>query len=84
MSASWSGPVPDRELREPAGERRATGTCVTAVWVPYFGDSAVQRLHAPVNQPGSEPEAESNPDSLWISESARPGPEVVPELEASL
>jgi hypothetical protein len=52
--------------------------------MPYFGDGGVQRLHAPMKQPEPEPEAESNPYSLSISEPAQPGPEAVPELEASL
>jgi hypothetical protein len=84
MSVSWSGPGPDRELREPAADRREPRTYVTVVSVPYFGDGGVQRLHAPMKQPEPEPEAESNPYSLPISTPAQPGPEVVPDPEASL
>ena len=84
MSVSWSGPVPDREPRDPAAERREPRTYVTVVSVPYFGDGGVQRLYAPVKQPGPEPGAESNLYSLPGSEPGQPGPEVVPDLEASL
>jgi hypothetical protein len=82
MSVSWSGPGRDRELREPAAERREPRTWVTVVCVPYFGDDGVQRLHAPVKQP--EPEAEPSPYPLPVSERARPGPVAVPEPEAWL
>jgi len=84
MSASWSGPVPDREPWDPAAERREPRTYVTVVSVPYFGDGGVQRLYAPMKQPELEPEAESSPYSLPVSEPGQPGPEVVPDLEASL
>ena len=84
MSVSWSGPVPDREPQGPAAERREPCPYVTVVSVPYFGDGGVQRLYAPMRQPESEPEAASNPYSLSISEPGQPGPEVVPDLEASL
>jgi hypothetical protein len=84
MSVSWSGPAPDREPQDPAAERREPRTWVTVISVPYFGDGGVQRLYAPMKQPEPEPEAESNPYSLPVSEPGQPGPEVVPEPEASL
>ena len=55
-------------------------TYVTVISVPYFGDGGVQRLYAPMRQPGPEPE----PYPLPVGEPGQPGPEVVPELEASL
>jgi len=82
MTVSWSGPVPDRELREPAAERPEPRTWVTVVCAPSFGDGGVQRLHAPMQSP--EPEAEPSRYPLPVSEPARPGPAAVPEPEAWL
>ncbi len=72
----------DRD-REPQAGHREPRTYVTTISVPYFGDGGVQRLYAPVKQPEPEPEAESSPYWLSVSEPGQPGPEVVPDLEAS-
>jgi hypothetical protein len=47
----------DRQPRE-ARTGREPRTYVTTVSVPYFGDGGVQRLHAPMKDPGPEPEAD--------------------------
>ena len=82
MTAPRHGPGRDREPQEPPAGHREPRTYVTEISVPYFGDGGVQRLHAPMKQPG--PEADPNPGSLSISEPGQPGSEAVPDLEASL
>jgi hypothetical protein len=82
MNAPRNGPGRDREPQEPSAGHREPRTYVTEISVPYFGDGGVQRLHAPMKQP--EPEVDSNPGSLSISEPGHPGSEAVPDLEASL
>jgi hypothetical protein len=42
---------------DPPGEGDPRGY-VTVISVPYFGDGGVQRLHAPMKDPGPEPEAD--------------------------
>jgi hypothetical protein len=84
MSTPSSGPDRDWEPQELSAGHREPCTYVTEVSVPYFGDGGVQRLYAPMKQPEPEPEAESNPGSLPVSQPGQPGPEVVPEPEASL
>ena len=68
MSAPRSGPDRDRELQElPAGHREPR-TYVTVISVPHLGDGGVQRLHAPMKDPGSEPEADLSDGGLrWAA-----------------
>ena len=58
MSAPRSGPDRDREPQEPPAGHREPRTYVTEISVPHFGDGGVQRLHARMKDPGSEPEAD--------------------------
>ncbi len=46
---------PDRD-REPQAGHREPRTYVTTVSVPHCGNGGVQRLHAPMKDPGPEPE----------------------------
>ena len=55
MTAPRSGPGRDGE---PRAGRREPRTYVTVISVPCFGDGGVQRLHAPMKDPGPEPEAD--------------------------
>ena len=84
MNAPRSGPGRDREPQEPPAGHGEPRAYVTEISVPYFGDGGVQRLHAPMKQPGPEPGADPSPGSLSISEPGQPGSEAVPELEAWL
>ena len=50
----------DSRDRGPGEARTGRELCtyVTEISVPYFGDGGVQRLHAPMKDPGPEPEAD--------------------------
>ena len=83
MSAPRSGPVPDREPRDLAADRREPRTYVTVISVPHFGDGGVQRLHAPMKDPDRS--RRQSPTVFALDKRAWPaGPEVVSDLEASL
>ena len=58
MSAPRSGPGRNREPEERSAGHHEPTTCVTEIFVPYVGDGGVQRLHAPMKDPGPEPEAD--------------------------
>jgi hypothetical protein len=58
MSAPRSGPDRDSERQEPPADHREPRTYVTVISVPDFGDGGVQRLYAPMKDPGPEPGAD--------------------------
>jgi hypothetical protein len=58
MNAPCSDPGRDREPQEPPAGHREPRICVTEISVPHFGDGGVQRLHARMKDPGTEPEAD--------------------------
>ena len=56
---AWNGPgVSDHQAREPRPDEHQLRTYVTEIWCPP-ADDGVQRLHSPMKEPGSEPEAEA-------------------------
>jgi len=57
MTAS-NGPGSDHDAQEPRPDERQLRTYVTEVWC-LPADDGVQRLHSPMKEPGSEPEAEA-------------------------
>ena len=55
---TWTGPGSDHSPREPHPDEHQQPTYVTEIWCPP-ADDGVQRLHSPMKEPQSEPEAEA-------------------------
>ena len=55
---TWHGPSSAHSPQEPRPDEHHPRTYVTEIWCPP-ADDGVQRLHSPMKEPESEPEAEA-------------------------
>jgi hypothetical protein len=56
---TWTGPDHDHDPQEPRADEHQPRTYVTEISYPPPADTAVQRLHSSMKEPGPEPEAGS-------------------------